>query len=111
MYLAATGMSLIWSMGLSGTLSLTIESIKSNHGSGSIAGLLDISPARWYIEAFFIDEAAVRPWAELHKGDELPLKYFKSNLGLAKLSIVAIGFAWAFVALILLKLVNRSKMK
>ena len=109
--IAATGLSLLWSVALSGAFTPTIGEIMSDEKYSKINWLWELSPSRWFIEAFYLHEVEVRPWKELRDGSPLHRGYAYEHKHQAYVSLGLIGIGWMALALLFLKLVYRSKMK
>jgi hypothetical protein len=108
---AATGLSLLWSIALSGSFSPTIGEIMTSPLYAKISWLWMISPSRWFIEAFYLHEVSVRPWKELRDGSPLHKGYAYEHQDQAYIALGLIGLGWIFMTLLFLKLVYRGKMK
>ena len=79
---------------------------------GPLQWLWSISPARYAIESFYIQETAGYPWEELHNGEDRMLwNYLKSNFTPNLGRIAQIGAGWFLFSLLGLKLVHRARQK
>ncbi|KAI8820078.1 uncharacterized protein EV422DRAFT_557828 [Fimicolochytrium jonesii] len=107
--LASTGFVLLWSLILGG-VTPSLPSITTY--PQALQYLWTLSAPRWAVEAYYIKEAAARPWAELQDlTTELRHGYARENWGRAVGWVVAIGAGWAVMALAGLKLGWRGKQK
>lgn len=107
MALAGTGMALLWSLVLAG-VSPTLESVQDY--PPALKWLWNVSVPRWMIEAFYIKEIQALPFKE--KNNPVGLGPYKwDNYGLCFSYSIWITITWHILALLALKLFNRSKQK
>ncbi|ORZ40454.1 hypothetical protein BCR44DRAFT_1411441 [Catenaria anguillulae PL171] len=107
--LVGTGFALLWSLVLSGMIP-SLEKVKTSGVYDGIAWLWDISPPRYGVEAIYIKEVMARPFAE--NSEEVQLYGYKLSHFFPNLAIMAgIGLCWCLMALISLKLANRSQFR
>ncbi|KAJ3126574.1 hypothetical protein HK098_007403 [Nowakowskiella sp. JEL0407] len=98
--LVGTAMSLLWA------LNCKPSQMPQSSGSGKI------SSPRYFIEAFWLNEMARRPWDDFQKiedGKEARYAYIKGNFHKDLLFMVYIALGWNFLAFLALKLVNRRR--
>ncbi|KAI9184364.1 hypothetical protein H9P43_003417 [Blastocladiella emersonii ATCC 22665] len=105
--LVGTGFALLWSMVLSGMIP-SLEKVKTSGVYDGIAWLWDISPPRYAIEALYVKEVQARPFNE-NQVDEQLYTYRISHFFPSLAIMAALGTSWCLIALISLKLANRSK--
>ncbi len=108
--MAATGVSLFWSIAMSATFAPRLIDLQEPEYAG-IYWIFSLSPTRWYAELYYTTDIEKRPWKELHDGSKLQHGYSYSNKLTAFTSILWIGVGWLLLSLIALKLVNRNKQK
>lgn len=108
--LAATGLSLLWSVALAGAMAPNIKDLQLSDYDG-VRWIFSLSPTRWFVERYYINEVSARPWKELSDGTPMHNGYDYANRTTAFNNVVIIGLAWLFLSLVALKLVNRKKQK
>jgi hypothetical protein len=107
--LVGTGFALMWGLVLSGVIPC-LEKVKTTGNYEGISWLWDISPPRYAIEALYVKEVQARPFLE-SSTDLQAYTYRISNFERNLAYLLAIGCGWTFIALLMLKLVYRSRMK
>lgn len=108
--LVGTGFALAWSLVFGGVLPALNDVKQQGSIYEPISFIWDLSAPRYTVEYLYIEETSARPWEEL-KNDSLNFGYFRSNKSNDLRNIFAIGAAWAILAYISMKLLNRDKMK
>jgi hypothetical protein len=87
----------------------TLDDVYSDAVLSSISFLWDLSPARWAIEAFWIQEVGATPFA--NKTEPPRNHYNWNNYNEDLIRIVLLTIMWNIIAFFSLKLCYRSKQK
>jgi hypothetical protein len=113
MSLYGTGFALLWALVLSGVMPPLYDVLpRPPYSEGFpyvLRWLWDVSATRWAIEAFYIAELKELPFVE--KNGDAPHMYNFDHYGLDIKNVLIITGAWLLLAIMGLKLFNRSKMK
>ncbi|KAJ3124578.1 hypothetical protein HK098_000974 [Nowakowskiella sp. JEL0407] len=132
-FLFATAFALVWCLVLSG-ISPTLATVNSSEFPWPLIGWVwNLSAPRWAIEAYYINEAAGRPWKELQydpknviggavgwtepskavekQAGELNYGYDSRRFVISLVAMGVIAIGWNLLALIGLKVANRRKQK
>jgi hypothetical protein len=106
--LIGTGFALLWALVLSGVIP-TLDDVYDDSFLKSLSWLWDISPPRWAIEAFWIQEVGATAFGD--KSKTPPNQYAWSNYNKDLTMIVLLTLMWHLLSFFSLKLFDRSKQK
>ncbi|KAF9921317.1 hypothetical protein FBU30_008696 [Linnemannia zychae] len=107
--LAGTGLSLAWALVLSGTAP-HLYIVMKNHGYTTVRWVWDVSAPRWGVEAFYLKEMDSRVYNEINHnllGDTYAFEHYEGAI----MAMVYIALGWNILSFLLMKLLNRHKVK
>ncbi|KAI8053263.1 hypothetical protein BDF22DRAFT_743185 [Syncephalis plumigaleata] len=107
--LVGTAFALAWAIVFSGSVP-DLSDVMHDDSYLPSRWLWRISAPRYAIEAIFIKEVGARPFPEIRE-DRLPHEYNLNNYTYCLFAVAIIGIVWNVIALIFMKLVNRTKIR